>query len=146
MRLLIVLACVFTVGGAIGQKPGSDPEDQMTYRAICGSCHGTSLVEGLRTEQEWREEVAQMVKIGARGTEAQFETVFRVLARTLTKVNVNTAEAERLAPVLDVSAATALEMVKRRASAGGFKTLEELKRIPGVDPVKLEARKERILF
>ena len=146
MRLLIVLACVLTVGGALGQKPSSDAEDQMTFRGICGSCHGTSLVEGLRTEQEWREEVVQMVKIGARGTEAQFETVFRVLARTLTKVNVNTAEAEQLAPVLDVSAATARDVVKRRSSAGGFTALEDLKRIPGVDPVQLEARKERILF
>lgn len=146
MRVLIVVACVLTAGDARGQKPGSEAADQMTFRAICGSCHGTTLVEGLRTEQEWREEVEQMVKIGARGTEAQFERVLRVLARTLTKVNVNTAEAEQLAPVLDVSVATAREVVKRRTAVGEFKTLEELKRIPGVDPAKLEARRERILF
>jgi len=120
--------------------------DEMTFRALCGSCHSTSLVEGLRTEGEWREEIDQMIKIGARGTAAQFQSVMRFLAGTLTKVNVNAAAAAQIAPVLDISAATAEELVRRRGAAGKFKTLEELKAIPGVDPEKLEARKDRILF
>lgn len=118
----------------------------MTFRALCGTCHSTSLVEGLRTEEEWREEVQQMVKIGARGTEAEFQAVMRVLARTLTRVNVNTATAEQIAPVLEINAAVAEELVKRRTAVGKFKTLAELQEIPGVDAGKLEARKERILF
>ena len=146
MRLLIAVACALSIGRVLGQNQSLEAEDQVTFRAICGSCHATTLVDGLRTESEWREEIDQMIKIGARGTEAQFQRVMRVLARTLTKVNVNTAEPRQIAPVLDVSYAVAEELVRRRTSSGKFKTLEDLKRITGVDPVKLETRKERITF
>jgi competence protein ComEA len=36
--------------------------------------------------------------------------------------------------------------VKYRTEHGSFKTLEDLKKIPGVDAAKLNARKERIVF
>ncbi len=146
MRLTIAAAVALSIGVSLGQNPNSDTVDAATFRAICGSCHATTLVEGLRTEQEWREEVDQMIKIGARGTEEQLQRVMRVLVRTLTKVNVNTAEPRQISPVLDVSDAVAEELVKRRTLNGKFKTLEDLKQVPGVDPVKLEARKDRITF
>ncbi len=146
MRLLVAASFALFVCGAFGQNPSSDTRDTATFRAICGSCHSTTLVEGLRTEPEWREEVDQMIKIGARGTEEQFQRVMRVLARTLTKVNVNTAEPRQIAPVLDVTDAVAEAVVKRRTANGDFKTIEDLKQVPGLDPVKLEARKDRIVF
>ena len=104
------------------------------------------MVDGLRTESEWLQEIEQMVKIGAKGTDEQFERVVRVLLRTLTKVNVNTATAPEIAPVLDITDATAEGLVKYRTEHGSFKTLKDLKKIPGVDAAKLNARKERIVF
>jgi competence protein ComEA len=59
---------------------------------------------------------------------------------------VNTATAEEIAPVLAVSEATAREILKRRTAKGGFRTIEELKQLPGVDAAKIEARKDRIVF
>jgi len=146
MRLSLVAALALPLASLRGQGPNSEAQDQVTFRALCGSCHGTTLVDGLRTEAEWQEEIDQMVKIGARGTPEQLLRVMRVLARTLTKVNVNTAEPPQIAPVLDVSEAVAQDVVKRRKSIGKFKSLEALKQVPGVDPAKLEARKERVLF
>jgi len=104
------------------------------------------MVEGLRTESEWYEEVEQMIKIGAKGTDEQFDRVMSILLRTLTKVNVNTATASQIAPVLDVSDATAQAIVKRRTEDGKFKSIEDLKKVAGVDPAKLEARGNRITF
>jgi len=146
MRLSLVAALALPLASLRGQGPNSEAQDQVTFRALCGSCHGTTLVDGLRTEAEWQEEIDQMVKIRARGTPEQLLRVMRVLARTLTKVNVNTAEPPQIAPVLDVSEAVAQDVVKRRKSIGKFKSLEDLKQVPGVDPAKLEARKERVLF
>lgn len=117
-----------------------------TFQAICGSCHATTLVDGLRTEAEWRDEINQMIKIGARGTDEQFQRVMRVLARTLTKVNVNTASPQEIAPVLDLSNGAAEAVVKRRTENGSFKTIEDLKKVPGVDPAKLDTRKDRVMF
>lgn len=146
MRLLVAAAIVLSTRGAHGQNVGADSVDTATFRAICGSCHATSLVDGLRTESEWREEVDQMIKIGARGTDEQFARVLRVLARTLTKVNINTSEPRQIAPVLGLDDAAAAAIVKWRTAKGKFRTLEDLKKVPGVDPVKLEARKDRVMF
>ena len=87
-----------------------------------------------------------MIKMGARGTDEQFQRVMRVLARTLTKVNVNTADARQIAPVLDISEAVAEALVKRRTENGKFKSVEDLKQVPGMDAAKVEAQKDRIMF
>lgn len=145
--VFLLMALLLSSGGVVsGQSSKQETVDTETFRAICGSCHSTTLVEGLRTEEEWRDEVDQMIKIGARGTEEQFRRVMRVLLRTLTKINVNTAEARQIATVLDLSEGVAEELVKRRSTIGKFQTIEELKRVPGVDAAKLEARKDRLLF
>ena len=140
-------------GCALAQESRSDASssredaaDKAAFQAVCGSCHPLTMVDGLRTESEWLQEIEQMVKIGAKGTDEQFERVIRVLLRTLTKVNVNTATAQEIAPVLDVTDATAEALVKYRTEHGSFKTLEDLKKIPGVDAAKLNARKQRIVF
>ncbi len=142
----LLAGLALSVASLRGQALNAEAQDQATFRAICGTCHGITLVEGLRTEAEWQEEIEQMVKIGARGTPEQLLRVMRVLARTLTKVDVNTAEPPQIAPVLAVSEAVAQEVVKRRKATGKFKSLDDLKQVPGVDPAKLEARKDRVLF
>ena len=59
---------------------------------------------------------------------------------------MNTGTASRIAPVLDISEAVAEAVVKRRTEIGKFQALDELKKIPGIDAAKLEARKDRIVF
>jgi competence protein ComEA len=150
MHPFLVLTVVLCLGSASDHnrqpQPDLEAKDAATFRAICGSCHAPSLVEGLRTEPEWKDEIDQMIKIGARGTESQFQAVMRFLTRTLTKVNVNTAEARQIAPILDVTDSVAETIVKRRTANGPFKTIEDLERVPGLDAVKLEARRDRLLF
>lgn len=148
----VTVAFALSAAGALSQEAGSkvssreDAADAAAFHAVCGSCHSASFVTGIRTESEWWEEVEQMIKIGAKGTDEQFDRVLRVLLRTLTKVNVNTAAPAQIAPVLDVSDATAQAIVKRRTENGKFKTLGDLEKIPGVDPAKLKARENRVMF
>jgi competence protein ComEA len=149
MRLATRFAAVVMLVSQVMSADESAREgaaDAAAFQAVCGSCHATSLVEGLRTQPEWAEVVEQMVKIGARGTAKQFEAVNRVLLRTLTKVNVNTAGAAELASALELSQATADKIVERRTKAGLFTSIEQLKELPGVDPRKLDTRKDRLLF
>src|SRR3954452_15918378 len=76
--------------------------DNADLEAVCGACHTTSLVSDIRGETEWKEIVGEMVSLGAKGSEEQLEAVMRVLQRTLTKINVNTASAPQLMLVLDI--------------------------------------------
>jgi competence protein ComEA len=70
----------------------------------------------------------------------------RYLVRNHTNVNVNTASATEIAPVLAVSESTAQAIVTRRKQIGAFKTIEELAKVPGVDAAQLQARRDRIVF
>jgi competence protein ComEA len=124
----------------------SEAGDKLVFAAVCGACHTVSLVSDMRSQDEWLETVEYMVSIGAKGSEEQMEAVMRFLLRTLTKVNVNVATADQLPLVLDISSATAQAVVKYRGEHGGFKTLDDLKKVPGMDAGKLEARKDRVVF
>ena len=123
-----------------------DTEEKVAFEEVCGGCHSVGMVEGMRSELEWKQTVEQMVKVGATGTEQQMQRAMRFLLHNMTKVNVNTAAAPEIAPVLAVSEVTAQAIVKRRTEKGSFKTIEELKKIPGVDAAKLEARRDRVVF
>ena len=124
----------------------SEAADQSDFESVCGACHTSSMVSDIRTEPEWKDTVEHMVSLGASGTDQQMEAVMRVLMRTLTKVNVNTGPAAQLGLVLEISEATAKAMVKYRAEHGNFKTLDDLKRVPGMNAAKLDGRKDRIAF
>jgi competence protein ComEA len=147
LRRVRVLATVLALGAAYGESARrEDAADNAAFKAVCSSCHPLTMVAGLRTEPEWLDEIEQMVKIGAKGTDEQFERVIRVLLRTLTKVNVNTATAAEIAPVLDIPDSTAEALVKFRSEHGSFKTIEDLKKVPGLSAANLNARRDRIVF
>lgn len=124
----------------------SEAADKRDFETVCGACHTSSMVSDIRTEPEWDETIEKMLSIGAKGTGEQMEAVMRVLLRTLTKVNVNTATAGQLPLVLDIKDTTAQAVVKYRAGHGDFKTLDDLKKVPGIDAAKLDARKDRVVF
>ena len=129
-----------------GQVPAREAADKAAFEKVCGTCHASSMISEIRTEPEWKETVEHMVSIGANGTEEELEAVMRTLLRTQTKVNVNKAGAAELPLVLGISDATARAVVNYRAAHGNFKTLADLKKVPGIDAAKLEARKDRVVF
>ena len=63
-----------------------------------------------------------------------------------TKVNVNSAPASEIAPVLGIADALAESIVTWRKEKGRFGGLEQLRQVPGLDPAQLETRKGRIVF
>lgn len=146
MRVLLALVTCSTTAFAQSAADASPRREQEVYKAVCGSCHPTEMADGLRSEIEWRETIEVMQGIGAKGTAEQFEQVLRFLIRTQTKVNVNTATAAEIAPVLDVSSTVAEAVVRRRAEKGEFKTLDDLKKVAGIDAAKLNSRKDRVAF
>jgi len=135
--------CVAQASKAPGRTEAADKAD---FEAVCGACHTSDMVTDIRTASEWKDTVEQMVSLGADGTGEQMEAVMRVLLRTLTRVNVNTAAAAELPLVLDISEATALAVVKYRVEHGKFKSLAELKKVPGINAGKLDTRRDRVAF
>lgn len=144
----IVAGFVITAGAGMSQKPpaGQVKQDEAAFRAVCGSCHDTSMVSGFLSEPEWVETIDVMRGLGAKGTEDQFAAVRRYLLRNNTKVNVNTQSAAEIAPVLEIGESAATALVTFREAKGPFKTLDDLKKVPGMDPAKVDERRDRIAF
>jgi len=120
---------------------------------VCSGCHGPLRVLGqAHSYEEWGEIVGKMVEEGAVGSDDEFNTVVDYLAAHFpkqapgAKINVNRAPAGELESALVLSAKEADAIVKYRDEKGGFHSLEDLKKVPGIDPAKIEAKKERLEF
>jgi competence protein ComEA len=113
----------------------------------CANCHtAETVVQTLRTRQEWSDVIDQMTRFGAEGSDQELEQILAYLTRHFSPIKVNTATAKDLEPALDVPAAVAEAIVAYRAEKGEFKTVEDLKKVPGLDAAKVEAQKARVVF
>jgi competence ComEA-like helix-hairpin-helix protein len=144
---IVVAILSVAVARAAASAGDPDPADRKALLAVCGKCHKVSLFDkSLRSQPDWMDTLQTMVDRGAVGSDAQFARIVNYLLRTLTIVNVNTASAQQLVPVLGVSEQTAQAIVARRSQQGKFAGLADIKNIPGVDASSIEARKARIAF
>jgi len=123
--------------------------------ASCTLCHGLSYItQSSRSASDWREIVSDMVSRGAPLTLEEFEQVLQYLPTHFgpknpagsSPVNVNRATAKELETALGLSARDAEAMVRYREQNQAFRTLEDLKKVPGIDQQKVEAGKDRLAF
>lgn len=60
------------------------------------------------------------------------------------KVNINTADAERLATLKGIGPALAQRIIEYREQNGAFKTIDEIKNVRGIGDKKFDAFKDKI--
>jgi len=114
---------------------------------VCSNCHGAdTVVQTLRTRQEWTDVVDQMARFGAEASDRDFDQILNYLVKFYSPIRVNTATAKELESALDVSAGVADAIVTYRSEKGPFKTVDDLKQVPGLEPGKIDARKARLTF
>jgi competence ComEA-like helix-hairpin-helix protein len=140
-----VTAAYVAVGAVTAIAADPNP-DQQAVQAVCGRCHTAAVfLNKPRAWDRWNDVFADMTQRGAKGTDEQLERVTRFFLENLTVVDVNTSAAEELAGVLGVSDEVAQSIIVRRQRQR-FANITQLREIPGIDPDKLEKRKNRILF
>jgi DNA uptake protein ComE-like DNA-binding protein len=138
-----IVATAFAVATALAADPDPNLEAVQT---VCGRCHTTTVfLDKPRSWDRWNDVFADMTQRGANGTDEQLERVTTYFLENLTFVNVNTSPADEIAGVLGVGDDVAGAIIASRQRKP-FANLTELGSVPGVDPVKLELRKSRILF
>ncbi len=114
---------------------------------VCGNCHtADSVVQSLKTRQEWSDVIDQMAHFGAEATEPEFDQILTYLVKHFSPIKVNKATANDLEATLDVPAGVADAIVTRRTGNGEFKTVDDLKQVPGLDAGKVDAQRARIVF
>jgi competence protein ComEA len=130
-----------------------DGPGKATTQKVCGSCHGAELVLGRQDDREgWGTLVNDMIERGAKGTDDEFYEVVDYLATNFSKtspvikINVNKATAKDLEGALRLPAKQAAAIVHQREEKGDFKSIDDLKKVPGIDTGKMEANKNRLEY
>jgi hypothetical protein len=121
-------------------------QEGVSLQAVCGKCHSLQIVMDTPMSYDaWHDTVQKMIDRGAVGTDEQLEDIMDYLHRTMTTINVNTADVDELAIVLDVSDSIARAIVTRRGERK-FSDLADLKSIQGIDASAMDARARLIFF
>jgi competence protein ComEA len=125
--------------------PGKD-----VFESVCSLCHAPTAVFGKQwTRSQWEAKVTEMLQEEPDVTPPERAAIVEYLSTNFTpggKIYVNKAKAKDLETALELSSADAEAFVRYREEKGSFRTLDDLKKAPGLDPAKIEARKDRLDF
>jgi len=139
-------ASSFALAAADKPKLPEGPGKETMVR-ICGGCHGAEIVLGKRLDRDgWSQIVVNMIQRGAQGSDDEFAEIVDYLTNTLSKINVNQATAEQLQSGLGLSEKEATAILHYRDEKGDFKTIDDLKKVAGVDAAKIEAKRSLLAF
>jgi competence protein ComEA len=155
--LTAALALILTAGSGSATVEAQPPQlpDGPGKEALvkaCGTCHEPNRVAAFRlTREGWEATVADMKWRGAKATDEEFAAVVDYLAANFLgeaapKLNMNRATPIELESVLSLLRKEAAAVIAYRDKVGGFKTIDDLKKVPGLDFKKIESGKDRISF
>jgi len=115
---------------------------------VCTKCHALNITTGQRNSPaRWSEVVDDMVARGAEASDAEIVKMIDYLSANFgPRLKVNTAGVSEIAAVLGISKSTADDVVAYRLKNGAFHTLDDLKKVPGLDAADIERKKDSLDF
>lgn len=130
-------------GAPFPENPGRE-----IFQIICSSCHQPTVVLDKRwTKEAWQTKVTEMLQEEIDVTESERKQIVDYLSKSFPdRVNVNTASAAELERIAQIPGDSASAIVAHRTSSGSFKTVEDVKQVPGVDAARVEDKKDRLEF
>jgi competence protein ComEA len=149
--ILVLLFSVLLFSTNLWAQLPEGPGREETER-LCKGCHELERSVSKRQDRDgWLATLNKMVAFGTKGTDEEFALVLDYLtkhfpAEEIPPVNVNQAPAIELESRLSLRRSQAAAIIAYRTKNGKFKSIEELKKVPGVDVEKIEAKKDRIVF
>jgi competence protein ComEA len=121
-------------------------------RKLCAGCH--ELEKSFSTRQDragWQSTLEKMVSYGMKATEKEINAVLEYAVKNypaddVPRINVNKARAIELESGLSFRRSQAAAVIQYREKNGPFKSIADLKKVPGIDVAKIEAKKDRLVF
>src|SRR3954452_19657355 len=119
---------------------------------VCSGCHEVARATSLHLDRAgWQTEMEKMISLGAKGSPEEFENILNYLAKSfpaeeIPKVRINSARPIELEAGLTLRRSQAAALVAYRSKHGPFKSIEDLKNVPGLDYAYLDSKKDRITF
>lgn len=147
---VLVVTCLAALLWAQDDMPEA-PGKAMTLH-YCTQCHPSEMFSGTRNNSNsWDQIMATMSDKGITwASDADYATVLDYLSTCLgpasKKVNINKAAACELTRMLEIPNEQANAIVAYREKNGSFKDLDAVKKVEGLDPAALDAKKDTITF
>ncbi len=160
---LVAGVCVFarTSVSASQAAAAAQPDDHPEFppgdgreavMRLCVRCHSPNII--LASGQDrlgWENTITKMVRLGATGNDEDFSDIADYLTANfppsaVKKVFINMATDKQIADLLEISLDDARAIVTYRDKVKGFKSIDELKQVPGADTKKIDAKKDRLVF
>ncbi len=148
LKMALLALCASTL--LIAELP-EGPGREETER-LCQGCHDLGQSVSLRQDRNgWAATLTKMVGLGVKATDQELLTVVAYLAEhypaeTLPPLNINEARAIQMESRLSIRRSVAAAILRYRSEKGPFRSIDDLLAVPGIDPAKIEARKDRIVF
>ena len=147
MKCLLVIA-LFSWSAAAQSLPNGPGKE--TFESVCSLCHTPTAPMGKQwTRTQWEAKVIEMLQEEPDVTTEERAAIVEYLSANFKpggKIYINKAKAKDLEAALEIPASNAEAIVRYRDEKGAFKTLDDLKKVPGLDNAKIEARKDRLEF
>ena len=146
--ILVIILLSSTVP-AFAQLPDGPGKD--TLVKVCGTCHQAERAASVRlTREGWEEVIGDMIKRGARGSDEEFKAALDYLATNFLgeasrPLNINRATNIELESVAGLTRKEAAAVLAYLDKIGVCKSLEDLKKVPGLDYKKIESRKDFVV-
>jgi competence protein ComEA len=119
---------------------------------LCVQCHELERSISLRQDRAgWQTTVGKMSSLGMRASEKDVDAAVEYLsthypASDVPPLNVNKARAIEFESALSLPRSQAALIIQYRTKNGDFRSVDDLKKVPGVDAAKIEAKKDHLVF
>jgi competence protein ComEA len=146
----LLCGLVLCAGMSWAQFPDLPGKD-LAVRA-CGTCHEPERAASLhQTRDGWDATMSTMVSRGMALSDADYATVLDYFSKAFPAdapkpLNINTASGIDMESELGLLRSQSALIIAYRDKHGKFKSLDDLKKVPGLDFSKIEDKKDRISF
>ena len=124
-----------------------DSAGKDTVQMVCGACHSPDYItETDRTPKGWTDIWDMMTAYGAQASPAEWDAIHKYILGQLATIEINKATPADLAATFEVDEALGKAIVDYRMANGNFKTVDDVKKVPGLAAAKVDYRKNRIQF
>ncbi len=152
MRLVfrLSISAAIVAAAAFAQLP--DGPGKAETQKVCSQCHELERSLSLRQDRAgWQATINKMVDLGAKASDAEIASVLEYLsshypADDVPRININKCRAIELESGLSLRRSQAAAVIEYREKNGPFHSIEDLKKVPGIDAAKIEAKKDRLTF
>ncbi len=156
MRLIytsvLSLGFVAVAGLHVHAQQLADGPDKDLFLKTCSKCHEIDRVLSQRQDADgWQATVAKMQGYGLQAEPADLRRIIAYLATSLPanaieKLNINTATRIDFESTLSMKRSVAAAVIDYREKNGPFKSIDDLKKVPGVDAASIDSRKDSLTF